>query len=82
MRKSPNEWFDIWEKIIEEKKEISRRDLADVSGASIWTIKTLSSDFIEGTAYITYKKKKYHYWTPRIELTLSTLSFEDKEELK
>ena len=82
MRKSPTEWFNIWSKIIENKKEISRRDLSDLSQASIWTIKALNYDFIEGEAYITYKNKKYTWWTPRIELTLSTLSDKDKENMK
>lgn len=82
MRKSPNEWFIIWSNIIKKRKEISRRDLADISGASIWTIKSLSNDFVEGEAYVTYRNKKYYWFTPRLELTLSTLSDEDKEELK
>jgi len=82
MRKSPSEWFNIWSKIIENKKEISRRDLSDLSLASIWTIRALNQDFIEGEAHITYKKHKYKWWTPRIELTLSTLSEKDKEDMK
>jgi len=82
MRKSPSEWFNIWSKIIENKKEISRRDLSDLSQASIWTIKALSKDFVEGEAYITYRNNKYYWWTPRLELTLSTLSHKDKEDMK
>ncbi|KKL69832.1 hypothetical protein LCGC14_2110950 [marine sediment metagenome] len=82
MRKTPTEWFNIWSKIIENKKEISRRDLSDLSLASIWTIKALTKDFVDGEAYITHSKAVFKWWTPRIELTLSNLSDKDKERLK
>ena len=82
MRKTPTEWFNIWSKIIENKKEISRRDLSDLSLASIWTIKALTKDFVDGEAYITHSKSVFKWWTPRIELTLSNLSEKDKERLK
>jgi len=82
MQKSPNEWFKCWSDIIKDKKEISRRDLSDLSKASIWTIKALTKDFVIGEAYITHSKGVFKWWTPRIELTLSNLSEEDKEELK
>ena len=82
MRKNPNEWFVIWSSIIRQKKEVSRRDLSDLSECSLWTIKALTRDFLEGEAYITLSNGIFKWWTPRIELTLSTLSSEDKEKLK
>jgi len=82
MRKSPNEWFNIWSNIIKDKKEISRRDLSDLSKASIWTIKALTKDFLDGEAYITLSKGVFKWWTPRIELTLSSFSSKDKENMK
>jgi len=82
MQKNPNEWFVIWSSIVRDKREVSRRDLSDLSNASIWTIKALTKDFVEGEAYITHSKGIFKWWTPRIELTLSNLSEKDKEDMK
>ena len=79
---STKRWFRIWANIIKEKKEINRVDLADLSGCSLWTLKSLQKDFILSEAYILYRNGKFVYWTPRIESTLSTLSESDREELK
>ena len=80
-QRSPNEWFRIWRSIIEEKKEINRVDLADLSGCSLWTLRALTKDFTNREYYVTYKNNKFHYLTFPIEHTLSALSEVDRKEL-
>jgi len=81
-RRSPQTWFKIWADVIKKEKIISRVKLAEITNCSLWTIKALSRDFIEYEAYINYKHGKFEYWTPQLEQTLSTLSDEDRENLK
>ena len=82
MKKQPSEWFNIWSNIIKEKKEVSRLKLAEESGCSIWTVKSLARDFCEFEAFVNYKNGKFTWWTPRLDSLLSTLSEKDRNELK
>jgi hypothetical protein len=82
MKKAPSEWFKLWSNLIKEKGELSRLRLAEESGCSIWTVKSLARDFLEYEAFVSYKKGKFYWWTPRIDSLLSTLSDKQKEELK
>lgn len=85
IRHDPITWFNIWEEIIKECRELSRLQLAEKSGASLWTIKALSSSFTEYAAEIIYKNGKYSIFSDKVKplyLTLSTLSEYDKEKLK
>jgi len=82
MRKSPNEWFEIWRRIVVDKKEVTRLELSTESECSIWTIKALARDFCNSTEHIIYRNGKFVFQTPEpLALTLSTLSDEDKEKL-
>jgi len=83
-RQSPNYWFKAWRRIIVEKKIITRIELSELSGCSLWTIKALQKDFCDSTININYRGGKFvfdHIPEPLAQ-TLSTLSTEDKEELK
>lgn len=81
-RKGAFAWFEIWRRIIIDKKEITKYDLAIESDCSLWTLKALSKDFCNSTQHIIYKNGRFVFWTPLIEQTLSTLSEFDKETLK
>lgn len=79
IRRSSKEWFSIWQKLIYEKNELSRVDLADLSGASIWIIKALQNDFVEWDAYVSYEGGKFK----KIGFELDkTLSLSLQEELR
>jgi len=80
-RNSPEGWFEIWRKIVVDRKEITRLDLSKESKCSIWTIKALARDFCNSTEHIIYKNGKFLFYIPTIELALSTLSDKDKEKL-
>ena len=79
---SGKEWFIIWQEIIMKEVEITRTDLAEKSGASIWTIKALQRDFILWDKYIKYFKGKFRLSDTQIENHYSTLSLEDRQEMK
>ena len=85
MNKSKNsteEWFIKWSKIIRESREISRLQLSEKSGASLWTIKALTKDFLEWDAFIIYDKNKFRVLQYGLEKSLSTLSEFQKESMK
>ncbi len=74
--------FQKWSKIIRECRELSRLQLSELSGDSIWTIKSLKLDFLEWDAFIVYEKGKFRVIQYKLESTLSTLSDFDREELR
>jgi len=74
--------FQKWSKIIRECRELSRLKLSELSGDSIWTIKSLKLDFLEWDAFIVYDKGKFRVLQYGLEGTLSTLSEFQKEELR
>ena len=59
-------------------------ELAESSGASLWTLKALRPYFLEWDAYIIYNKKNKKYIKIKFELekSLSTLSFSEMERMK
>ena len=81
-KNSTEEWFIKWSKIIRESREISRLQLSEQSGASLWTIKALTKDFLEWDAFIVYDKNKFRLLQYGLEKSLSTLSEFQKEELR
>ena len=79
---SIEEWFKLWQEIIMKETEISRIALAEKSGASIWTIKALQADFLNWDNYIKYFKGKFRVSDFTLEKSYSTLSLQDRNELK
>ncbi len=47
-RRSSNQWFKAWDKIVELEDKLSRVKLSELSGASVQTIKSLQTDWMEG----------------------------------
>lgn len=74
---STQKWFELWQNLIYEKGELSRLDLAESSGASLWTVKALQKDFLEWDAYITYNNNKFKKIKFELEKSLSTLCAEE-----
>ena len=74
--------FHKWSKLIKECRELSRLQLSEKSGDSIWTIKALNKDFLEWDAFIVYDKSKYRTLNYTLESSLSTLSDFDREKMK
>ena len=46
-RRSSNQWFKAWDKIVELEDKLSRVKLSELSGASVQTIKSLQTDWME-----------------------------------
>lgn len=46
-RRSSNQWFKTWDKIVELEDKLSRVKLSELSGASVQTIKSLQTDWME-----------------------------------
>ena len=81
-KKQGKEWFKLWQEIIMKETEITRIDLAEKSGASIWTIKALQADFILWDDFIKYYKGKFRVSDFKLDKHYSTLSLKDRNELK
>jgi len=84
-RRSSDEWFKIWDKIISIEDKLSRVSLSERSGASIWIIKALQSDWMDKNNNIAWNGNKFY----RFNLSLSshahtqhTFSDDDKEDMK
>ena len=77
-RRSSDEWFTIWNRIIDLEDTLSRRKLSKLSGASIQTIMKLQKDWISDTP-ITWNGDNFSI--TKQESVLS-LSFFEKEEGK
>ncbi len=69
MKRSPIQWFKCWESIIKRDQIITRIALSEVSGASIWIIKSLQRDFLDWSIEINYNDSRFEY-KPTISLTL------------
>ena len=83
MKRSPTQWFKCWKNIILHDKAITRMDLSLRSGASLWIIKGLQKDFLDGEAYIRYEDGKFKALDVNsLTISLSNLSEKDKERLK
>ena len=79
-RRSSQEWFKVWDRIISLEDTLSRVKLSELSGASVQTIKSLQKDWMEQNAYITYDGMMFSL------IKLSNISIylspKEKEEMK
>ena len=77
-RRSSNEWFKAWDEIISLEDKLSRVKLSELSGASIPTIKSLQTDWMEqnNVKWDGRNFKKYIY------IYLSSLTPTEQEKLK
>jgi len=82
-RRSSKEWFIIWDRIITLEDTLSRVKLSELSGASLWIIKALQSDWMDQNA-VTYDGRKFKLFNPvkDISLSLSDFTPREKENMK
>ena len=77
-RRSSNEWFKSWDEIISLEDKLTRNQLSERSGASIQTIKSLQTDWLEGNNV----KWDGRYFKKYIYIYLSSLTPTEQEKLK
>ena len=77
-RRSSNEWFKSWDEIISLEDKLSRVKLSELSGASIQTIKSLQTDWMEQNNV----KWDGKYFKKYIYIYLSSLTPTEQEKLK
>ena len=75
-------WIYDWSDLIEREGEISEVDILMKSGSSPWTFHKLRPYLLKLKPSIKYNEKLGLYYFVRLENSLSTLSTEDKEEMK
>jgi len=80
VRRSSQSWFKAWDRIISLEDTLSRIQLSEKSGASVWIIKSLQTDWMQQNDVIWDKRVFKHYKPNNLSLSFFTRS--QKERMK
>ena len=83
IRRSSDEWFHIWDRIMLLEDALSRIRLSEESGASVWIIKSLQADWMQQNDIVWDRRVFSHYKPQDISLSLFLpASKQEKEDMK